>query len=43
MSSPWEQNLPNVNYYHLTNTLPPPMAGALTVPGSEITWVGQGS
>ncbi len=42
MSSPWEQNLPNVNYYHLTNTLPPPMAGALTVPGSEITWDGSG-
>jgi hypothetical protein len=40
MSSLWEQNLPNVNYYHPANTLPHPMAGALTVPGSEITWDG---
>ena len=40
MSSPLEQNLPNMNYYHSANTLPHPMAGALTVAGSEITWDG---
>ena len=39
---PGNRTLPNVNYYHLTNTLQPPMAGALTVPGSEITWDGSG-
>jgi len=40
MAGEWEKDLPGVVYYHPADTPPPPAAGKLPVPASEVTWDG---
>ncbi len=40
MAGQWEMDLPNVLYYHLEQTPPPPMAQRLPVPAERVEWDG---